>query len=137
MPRIRDSEIKFRVFDQKVGKMIDTDMHVFGESFAFGRVESWIKNHRGSKSNETILERFNDMKLMQYTGLEDKNGREIYEGDIIEWCGNKYLVGFYKSSFMIWESLEKNPLKTTHDHLMCYGRNSEVIGNQFENPNLQ
>ena len=66
-------EIKFRVwFDNKMHKVVDID-------FAYQRI-----NLLGAD----IIE-FKNGKLMQYTGLKDKNGVEIYENMIIN---NKYIV---------------------------------------------
>ena len=152
MPRIRDSQIMFRVYDEKVDEMVGSHMHVFGESTAFGRVESWIKNHREAKGDETILERFNDMVVMQYIGLRDATGWEeltdkekdkwynkeedwlgrfIWEGDIINWSGEKFQV-IIKHGHPRAKSKELNAYIYTD-----YLERIEVIGNKFEdNPEL-
>lgn len=74
-------------------------------------------------------------KVMQYTGLKDKNGVEIYEGDIIgrDRYINKVIVhdglGFYTYSVCNPERL----FKLERDSITEY---DEVIGNIYENPEL-
>lgn len=82
--------------------------------------------------------------LMQYTGLKDKNGKEIYEGDV---CRHEY--GDVKQIFFGWGG-EGEPADTVGDYYgWCFGNNDEfdectgffgehleVIGNIQENPEL-
>ena len=64
---------------------------------------------------------------MQYTGLKDKNGKEIYEGDIID-IGDKVVEVSDIYSFR--EIYLVHGLKDGHK---IYG---EIIGNIYENPEL-
>lgn len=68
----------------------------------------------------------------QFTGLCDKNGKEIYEGDILLFEYNKtpHVVGYEQNSFI---------LKLIDNRISCYNWNGsclEIIGNIYENPEL-
>jgi len=66
--------------------------------------------------------------LMQYTGLKDKNGKDIYEGDIIQVNGaHKYEI-FYEPAQFYGKNNYTQGIEATSD---C-----EVIGNKFQNPEL-
>lgn len=63
----------------------------------------------------------------QFTGLHDKNGKEIYEGDVLYWYG-KYPYEVEWNYDLAWWNLPRNE--------DCYIRELEVIGNVWENPEL-
>lgn len=79
-----------------------------------------------------------DFILMQYTGLKDKNGKEIYEGDILN-NGNGPVYVFWNENYQaFWvgydsEESEKQYYASTSD--FCTEAD-EIIGNIYENPEL-
>lgn len=76
-----------------------------------------------------------DLVFMQYTGIEDKNGKEIYEGDIfISDNNNKYEVVFVDGGFKLSNIKYPNQNLQLLDRMNSnYG---EVIGNIYENEDL-
>jgi len=81
----------------------------------------------------------NDYDLMQYTGLKDKNGKEIYEGDILSygmWSDDKgsciYKV-YWNEEDALFDTLDlRHNQEMTH--VETFG--AEIIGNIYENPEL-
>jgi uncharacterized phage protein (TIGR01671 family) len=87
--------------------------------------------------------------LVQFTGLLDKNGKEIYEEDIVqfknEWMSEPILLGRIlwddlRLCFSVSESMGEAylgaVLSDSMDNGICEGENLEVIGNIYENPEL-
>jgi uncharacterized phage protein (TIGR01671 family) len=73
-----------------------------------------------------------DFTVQQYTGLKDKNDKEIYEGDILieNMMGNNQ-IGICKTVLGGWK------IFCHPDSCICWhGNTAEIIGNIFENPEL-
>ncbi len=118
---------KFRAWIKNDKEMIDVDeIHWFnGELDIIG---DYI----------TFVRKADEIELMQSTGLKDKNGKEIFEGDIVDYKGRKAVVKWHSSyaSFIyrFVDELHKRNAEWKPLYLAYY--NFEVVGNKFENPEL-
>lgn len=71
-------------------------------------------------------------ELMQHTGLKDKNGKKIYEGDICKHNDDIAKIIFWEGAFIFGKScIHENALT----NFACC-KTFEVIGNIYENPEL-
>jgi len=129
-----DREIKFRAWDKVIGKMNMVTGLSFSprNDFELKRLDCALY-----KDITTWLDR-DQYELMQYTGFKDKNGKEIYEGDILEYpetsCPLIIKWDDLTSSYYLEEieSCGAEPMPYM-DSMEQYGL---VIGNIYENKEL-
>jgi uncharacterized phage protein (TIGR01671 family) len=130
-------EIKFRAWDKRLKEMQFTiEMHQYKD----GSMGIQIGDSLAVRDDDDFI-------LMQYTGLKDKNGKEIYEGDVIRYTKNKHLIypnfttviEYYKYSFgfRLQNSFNTYDPFCLHDEIeIDFLPYIEVIGNIYENPEL-
>lgn len=117
-------EIKFRAWDTLYGCWFNG----FYVDWQSGEVSWKLKDG-------TAMGKAENIELTQYTGLRDKNGKEIYEGDIVNTVSEPtfitYEVIYRAPSFLLRDKFGTFPFNP-----MASERHYTVIGNIYENPEL-
>lgn len=127
-------EIKFKIWDKTRNKMLTSNCG----KFLLTQEGKAMFHMDGDNPLEPIIDQI-EYEVLQYTGLKDKNGKEIYEGDIVEVIFSGKL-----RIFQVVFDLSELDFKATNgkEH---YGNNFEyltccdevrIIGNIYENPEL-
>jgi len=114
--------IRFRVWDKKTKKIRNVEEMGFGSN-------DWIL------PADVVNRKMKDVKLMQFTGLYDKNGEGIYENDIIvddmynvyyECRFSEGCFGFHSKDNRYFNLIDREYIS----------KDIEIVGNIYENPEL-
>jgi uncharacterized phage protein (TIGR01671 family) len=122
-------EIKFRAWDKKDKIMRGQDGWL---DIAVGKGFCGIQTE--DNPHEFVSKHCYDLIPMQYTGLKDKNGKEIYEGDIMTTdCDCEYACLGHQAK-VVYD--EQHAYFSIAGNMLGEGVELEVIGNIYENPEL-
>lgn len=119
-------EIKFRAFIKSTKEIVDVEWIDF--------INKQITYHRIDFKGFGLVSTasFEEIELIQYTNLNDRNGKEIYEGDIVkigDYPPYEVIVNDFSMIHCIDNELEQ-------EELFRYHKNCRVIGNIYEHPHL-
>lgn len=126
-------EIKFRAWDKDFKEMTD-DVTLY----ANGWTECFFYGEGDIKYPPQVAE--DTLVIMQYTGLKDKNSKEICEGDEFKHNIQGYVAGFPREENHISAVVYENGAFWVGDYLLvdaiANDSEAEVIGNIYEHPHL-
>src|SRR3990167_1842345 len=125
-------EIKFRAWDEEYKEWITDTLLFYPQS---GHVFNTKRRFTEEKNDENVI-------LQQFTGLKDKNGKEIYEGDllkkkdadkprVVKWTdqnGAYFVLSNSATKKVDWDDC------LTDEHIKIF--EYEVIGDTYSNPEL-
>ena len=139
---------KYRAWDT-------TNKEMFKDTFAITESGQAVVVEQESVASSPDYVFVDHLVIMQSTGLVDKRGKEIFEGDILEIQGIKMIVKFGSYKYLETSKNNGHILGVLHDGLGFYVecinvadpdnispfepetlKNSQIIGNIYENPEL-
>lgn len=132
-------DIKFRAFHKPSKKMFDV--------YCFTDIEVMENSVDGVFTSETLPALRQDCELMQYTGLKDCEGKEIFEGDIVEgyinifstdFAGNDRYGKTLKKGYVYYD-LEYPSFNINFDDSIAFlneFENIKILGDIYQNSEL-
>ena len=93
---------KFRAWDKYTSKMLEQQEGISGSNSFISFVDFYCYDSEDRDSGSAI----DDLIIMQFTDLLDKNGKEIYEGDLIKTPDNRILPVIFKEGCFGFENIE-------------------------------
>ncbi len=134
-------EIKFRIWNK-----YEHNMRTWEDVLSWRYNERWFKDNQ---DKEYINCLFTDtgIELMQFTGIRDRSGKEIYEGDIVKYHNNseftkkEYWYPIYKLYYtptrLSYDFIGTGLQPDSFEFALNYSKDKlEVLGNIYENKDL-
>lgn len=116
---------RFRAWDKEFKEMVQVDALVFDEQL----IKATYKN------GNVVKEDLKNYVLMQSTGLKDKNGKEIFEGDIID-STDGFLTGVIEFRVSLGMFVSYLVEYNNFERLCNIASSRKIIGNIWEHPEL-
>lgn len=141
-------EIEFRAWDKLTERMVKVNRIDFDEK----EIDVVIRKTNATEDYESMS--FDEIELMQYTGLRDKKDKEIYESDIVRYIDSDGIVvngiikfgkipdvnrerGGHQGFYIKWQDEASNKWSDWwRNDLYFWKLSVEVIGDIYENPKL-
>ncbi len=124
-------DIKFRA--KIASRFPELNKMCYGTGIFEDGINTWLLSHDPTKymADNLVHKVIDPDTIGQYTGLKDKNGKEIYEGDIV----SRYGDGKHK---VYWHTFTARWRTTGHTGITegDAALSMDVIGNIYENPEL-
>lgn len=116
--------LKFRAWNFKHQKMFSAE-EMTADQMAI-LPDGHFANIDGQHTSRSIIYSHEQMLPMQYTGLKDRNGKEIYEGDIVQYKTDTILVEWHGEAAAFWPFFSDE----------YWNDDFEIIGTRYETPDL-
>ena len=117
---------RYRAWDKEFKEMVQVDALVFDEQV----IKATYKN------GNVVKEDLKNYVLMQSTGLTDKNGKEIFEGDVVKMAKNVYSEPTYYEVVRHRGGAYRLDSKQYGCELWLRHTDCEIAGNIYKNPEL-
>lgn len=129
-------EIKFRAWDKTYNfmsyKVLVGNTDTTDENYTAHCI--WVDSEKVDYKREPgwmNFDELSDIALMQYTGLKDKNGKEIFEGDIVQFKSIRDIIERYEVVYTNYGEWAIGMHRLSMRFKSC-----EIIGNIYKNPEL-
>ena len=125
-------KVKVRAWDQEENEML------YGSSFVIDMLPDGTIRGVAYYESDDFIPHTRELELMWSRGLPDKNGRDIYENDIVKYNDSLLLIKWSEDDAGFCYEVISKKNKNVIDDIRLYRSEEifEVVGNIYENPEL-